>query len=333
MPQETEHIDELKARRQRRRVQGTASAVNGKPHAPQSAGAARDLLGGLITNGAPRDDDARATSDARDMGASPNDDPNKPDSRAPNRATDANNQSHGEGIDELIRRVKDSAQAMADDAATASLKRRPTGTADLAPDAAPRGHGARRNALRPDESDTATGRSKRTRRWAAAATVLLGGVVILIALSSSNGHRTDARGSSSASIASLQAITSLPDSAAALRAKIAVVSRKLQIAAGRSTPSGSRRRNAAKRRRTSSHPKVRRPQQTPPARENPPVTVSVPHTTATTPIQQSAPALPPTTSTSPTSATADTSRTSNGHPAGPTTSDPLGGLGSCVKGC
>ena len=62
-PITNEQTDELKARRQRRKAGQAPPAVNGSTPPGQSAGAARDLLRGLITDGARRDEEGSGATD------------------------------------------------------------------------------------------------------------------------------------------------------------------------------------------------------------------------------------------------------------------------------
>ena len=62
-PITNEQTDELKARRQRRKAGQAPPAVNGSTPPGQSAGAARDLLRGLITDGARKDEQGSTATD------------------------------------------------------------------------------------------------------------------------------------------------------------------------------------------------------------------------------------------------------------------------------
>jgi hypothetical protein len=139
-----EQTDELKARRQRRKAGQAPPAVNGSTSGGgQSAGAARDLLRGLITDGARRDEE---TSAALDPGSeSKPAAPANPEREEREASEPAPRTPHGgEAIDELIRRVKDSAAGAAVGASSTLQQRRPKGTADLARDAATSRAAARR---------------------------------------------------------------------------------------------------------------------------------------------------------------------------------------------
>jgi len=149
---------ELKARRQRRQGRQAPLPANGAtPSGAQSAEAARDLLRGLITNDGQHSEETPAATHAG-VGDEPH--PHAPeqsadsDSRIPGVEAQARND--GEKIDELIRRVKEGTPDTDADAASTIQQRRPKGTADLSPGAAPRRRAARPRVLgtdRPPHSD------------------------------------------------------------------------------------------------------------------------------------------------------------------------------------
>lgn len=336
-----EHIDELKARRQRRQGRQAPPPANGAtPSGAQSAGAARDLLRGLITNDGqhsePLTSEAPATTHAG-IGDEPHTRAHEQDADSDSRmaGVEAQARNDGEKIDELIRRVKEGALGSGPDASSTIQQRRPTGTADLSPDAAPRRRAARPRVPGTDKPPhSGAGAKRNTRRWAAAATVLIAGTaVLLITLGSVGGNHAPGAVSSSAPTARLpQARPGVFGEA--LRTTIAVIDRQLQAVARRAAEAAQavRTRRTAKRRRARSHASVKRStHQTPPAQSRPVVESSPPVTRAPqTPTH--APAAAPARSTSQTS-TPQTPATGSSRPAGPSGSDPLGGIGSCVKGC
>ncbi len=131
-----EQVDELKERR-RARESRPRSNRDAPPRVP-SAEPARDLLGGLITNGSPVGDEDRppgAQDGADGVPAPAREATSAPDS--PGGRAEPAAQVGGEKIDELIRRVKEGTPADAD-AATTIHQRRPKGTADLPPSPASR---------------------------------------------------------------------------------------------------------------------------------------------------------------------------------------------------
>lgn len=183
-----EHTDELKARRARREGRQAPPAVNGStPPSAQSAGAARDLLHGLITDGTRRDG---AGSAATEPGSESNPaapaNPELEDHIAPESAPST--PRAGEAIDELIRRVKDSAADAAVDASSTLQQRRPKGTADFARDAATSRATARRRAPEGEPRVGDVAPTRRNHRRGVAAMVLLAGIaVVLVALAGTGG--------------------------------------------------------------------------------------------------------------------------------------------------
>src|SRR5450631_2536205 len=102
-----EHIDELKARRQRRQAGQAPPATNGETASgAQSADAARDLLRGLITDCAQHNEEAPAARDT-DRGDEPRTSAREQNSDCDPRGTagGAKARREGEEIDELIQRV------------------------------------------------------------------------------------------------------------------------------------------------------------------------------------------------------------------------------------
>jgi len=334
-----EHIDELKARRQRRQGrQAPPPAANGAaPSGAQSAGAARDLLRGLITNDGPHSEEAPAATHAGIW--------NEPHTRAHEQDADSDSRiagveaqarNDGEKIDELIRRVNEGTPDTDADASSTIQQRRPKGTADLSPDAAPRRRAGRPRLPgtdRPPHSDA--GLKRNTRRWAAAATVLVAGTaILLITLGSVGGNHAPGAVNSPTRTATLaQARPGVFGEA--LHTTIAVIDRQIQAVARRAAAAAQavRARRAAKRRLARSHASVKRSTHQTPPEQRRPVVESSPPVTAAPQTQNYTPAPAPTGSPSQTSATPQTTSTSRSRPARPTGSDPLGGIGSCVKGC
>ena len=343
-----EHIDELKARRQRRQGRQAPPPANGAtPPGAQSAGAARDLLRGLITKDGQQSEEAPVATHAG-VGDEPHPRAHEQDADSDSRiaGVEAQARSDGEKIDELIRRVKEGTPDTGPDASSTIQQRRPKGTADLSRDAAPRRRAARPRVLstRPPHPDA--GSKRNTRRWRVAATVLLAGIVVLlITLSSVGGHD----GPASSSTSSSRLAAARPGSFAGLRATIAAVAPQLQAVARRAaaTAHAARSRHTAQRRRARPHANVtRHKRQTSPEASRPVAQSSRAATTA--PQTQAEPSPPVTTApqttnypsppapartTSQPSATPQTPATSRSRPAGAARSDPFGGIGSCVKGC
>jgi len=179
-----EHVDELKERRRARESRPKPNCAT--PAGIQSAGPARDLLGGLIPSGLPVGDEDRSgildgTTDLAPAPAREVTSGSDPDGER----VEATAGAGGEKIDELIRRVKEGAPADAD-AATTIQRRRPKGTADLSPAAAPR-RGRRRT--RPT-TPLRQPRTRRTRFLGIAATIVVAGTaVLLVTLSGARARR------------------------------------------------------------------------------------------------------------------------------------------------
>jgi len=336
---------ELKARRQRRQARQAPPAANGAtPSGAQSAGAARDLLCGLITKDGQQSEEAPAVTHAS-VGDEPHARAHEQEADSDSRiaGVGAKARSDGEKIDELIRRVNEGTPGNGADASSTIQQRRPKGTADLSPDAAPRRRAARPRVLpikRP-RSDAASKRN--TRPWRVAATVLLAGIaVLLITLSSVGGHD----GPVSSSTSSSRLAAARPGSFAGLRATIAAVAPQLQAVARRAaaTAHAARSRHTAQRRARPHANVTRRQHQTPLEASRPVAESSRATTTAPQPPAESSPpatTVPqtpnhtpaPARTTSQPSATPQTPATNRSRPAGATGSDPFGGIGACVKGC
>ena len=330
-----EQTDELKARRQRREAGQAPPAVNGStPAGGQSAGAARDLLRGLITDGTRRDEEASAATDpgSESKPAAPAN-PEREDRIASESAPRAPRE--GEAIDELIRRVKDSAAGAAVEASSTLQQRRPKGTADLVRDAATSRAAARRRAPETELRSTDVAPTPKKHRRVLAATVLLGGVaILLITLAGTGGKRAPRRDDSSMRSSRLAAARS-SKFGGALQVTIAVIAPELQAVARRATSSARAvsTRQGAKRRAIRSRARRARSKHRAPAVHRRAVANSPPPPTTVAGTQNNAPAPTRASTPSQTSATSQPSATSSSRPAGPTNPGPLGGIGSCVHGC
>jgi hypothetical protein len=328
-----EQTDELKARRQRRKAGQAPPAVNGSTPAGQSAGAARDLLRGLITDGARRDEER---SPASDPGSE-----SKPAAAAnPEREDRIASESaprtprEGEAIDDLIRRVKDSAAGAAVEASSTLQQRRPKGTADLARDAATSSAPARRRAAKTELRSKGVAPTRKKHRRAVAAMVLLAGIAILmVTLADTGGTNVPRRLDSSIANARLAAARS--GDFGALQATIAAIAPELRAVARRAASSAraAATRQGAKRRQIRSRATHARSKHRAKAFQRAPVTNSAPPSTTGTQTQASTAAPAPASTASQTSATSQPSATSSSRQAGPIGAGPLGGIGSCVKGC
>ncbi len=137
-----DHINELEARRQRRHGRHAPSTGDANtPRGSKPAEEARDLLRDLITNGPSQGQDAAIASDVAGVTASQRTLEHLTSGASATEQPEPETHREGERVDELVRRVQASAQTVAADAAAATRKRRPTGTADLSPDAALRSFG------------------------------------------------------------------------------------------------------------------------------------------------------------------------------------------------
>jgi hypothetical protein len=327
-----EQVDELKERRRAR--ESRPGSKRAAPARIPSAEPARDLLGGLITSGSrsPKDDE-NSSADAQDAanGAPAPAREATSASDASESGAESTARAGGENIDELIRRVKEGAPADAD-VATTIQQRRPKGTADLSPAAAPR-----RARTRPGP---ATGRRwraprpQRTRLLGIAAAIALAGATVLV-LHPGGGSSLPSPARSGSS--STSTTGSFGAFGGALTSAIAAVGSELQPFAQRavSTKRASRARpTAAHRRSARSHVTIKRHIRRKAQQPTRAVAGSSPSTTATTVQTQTyAPASPPVTTPSQSPVSATHSTTSSTRPSGPTGSNPLGGIGSCVKGC
>jgi hypothetical protein len=323
-----EHIDELEARRQRREGRSSAPASKGKPpRGPKSGEAARDLLRDLITNGPREGDDAPGASDAVTPSGS------QGDVDGPTNGVTATGrpqlETRREGVDELVRRVQAGAETMIFDAARATRKRRPIGTADLSADAAG-GRQASRAGRRRSRAEAALATKSKRQHWLLAAVgagVFVAGVAFVLSLASAGAPQPTPARSASITSARLSS-ASIAGFGSALRSTIAVVDRELRAVALRASTSVRHERRKAK------HPRGHSGRHPANAWHETAVQSGGRATSSTTSQGQSyTQAQSPVTSSSQSSATTQPSSSNGSQPAGPTNAGPLGGLGSCVKGC
>jgi len=330
-----EQTDELKARRQRRKAGQAPPAVNGSTSVGgRSAGAARDLLRGLITDGARKDEETSAAPDPGSESKPVASASTEPEDRtAPEGAPTT--RGEGEAIDELIRRVKDSAAGAAVEASTTLEQRRPKGTSDLARDAATSRAAARRRPPKAELRSTDAARTPNKHRRAVAAMVLLAGIaVLLVTLADAGGTNAPRRLDSS--IASSRLAAARPgDFGRALQATIAAIAPELRAVARRAASSAraASNRHEAKSRQIGSRARHARSKHRGSVGQRAAVTNSAPPSATSTQTQTSPAAQAPASTASQTSATSQPSATSSSRSAGPVGAGPLGGIGSCVKGC
>jgi hypothetical protein len=328
----TSKVDELKERRRAR--ESRPSSKRAAPPRIPPAEPARDLLGGLITSGShsPEGDEnsSAGAQDAADGAPAPAGEPTS-ESDARESQAESTARVGGEDIDELIRRVKEGAPADTD-VGTTIQQRRPKGTADLPRETAPRRAHRRPRPSTPRRRRTA--RPRKTRLLGIAVTIVIAGAAVLVfALGGGSSRLSPARSASS----STATTGSFGAFGGALNGAIAVLGSELQPFAQRAVSSertSRSRRTATRPRPARSHATVKRRARHTARQPTRAVAGSSPSTTATTVQTQTyAPASPPaaTPSQSPVSATHST--TSSTRPSGPTGSNPLGGIGSCVKGC
>jgi hypothetical protein len=328
-----DHINELEARRRRRHRRQTATTDANAPRGSKPAEQARDLLRDLITNGPPQGEEAPVPSEAASASASQTDLEQSTNGASATEPRQPESPRDGERVDELVRRVRVSSQTIAADAASATRKR-PTGTAALAADAASRRRPPNRAPHRFIQSAAhAIKANARPPRWGAAAAVLAAGIVLIVSLTSGGERRSPSawRADSLPAQLSTAAITHF---GRALRSTVAELDRELRpasrVAAG---PPRHLRRRAKHMPR---HPRPRAAtvqHQTPAQTARPAATTSPSTTTTTTQSHTYTPVQTPDTHASQSSATAPSSNSSSRQSAGPTNQGPLGGIGSCVKGC
>jgi hypothetical protein len=323
------HVDELEARRKRRETGQPVPGNDQKtPPGSQAAGATRELWRDLIA-GAPQDDKNLTAPPETDRshtattGETPADAPTRDGARPTVRCD-------GEGVDELVRRVQAGTHATTTQASAVSRQRRPIGTADLSTDAARRSRAPSRPRRAVTWDRTSLVASKRRLTWVAAASaiLLLVGVVLLASFDGTDRNRAStkygARAASTALVAS-----SVTELHALPRAIVGVV-RRIDAAARRTAGSAKYARHASNHSRARSRSGVTPAASAAAAQRTAPVALaSTPVATSHTPVYAPAPAA----TTSQSSSTGSSSSSSSNQPAGPTNAGPLGGIGSCVKGC
>lgn len=323
-----EQVDELK---ERRRARESRPGLKRSPVRIPSAEPARDLLGGLITSGSAEADDNRsAGAEAAADGAPAPTREATPESDARGERAESTTPVGGEKIDELIRRVKEGTAADADGATTIE-RRRPKGTADLSPAAAPRRR--RRPARRTTPSGGPTPQKRRTRLLGIAATVVVAGTAVLLVSLSSRPSRLNPAPSHTSPTSTSGFFTAFGGE---LNSTIAALGPELQPFARQavSAARAARRRHVVARRRPSQrHVKVAHPIRRAPRQQTRAVAASAPSTATTVQTQTYAPPSSPVSTTSQTPVSATQPTTSSTQPSGPSGSNPLGGIGSCVKGC
>jgi hypothetical protein len=329
-----EQTDELKARRQRRKAGQAPPAVNGSTPLGQSAGAARDLLRGLITDGARRDEQRPAATDAGSVSKAAG--PANPE-RVDRIASESppSTPREGEAIDELIRRVKDSAAGAAIEASSTLERRRPKGTADLTRDTATTRAAARRRAPETELRSASVAPTHRKHRRIAATMVLLTGIaVLLVTLAGTGGTSVPRRLDPSIASSQLAAARS-GDFGGALEATIAAIAPELRAVARRAASSvrAAANRHGAKSSQMRSGARHARSKHQAAVVERSRATNLPSLSTAGTQTQSSTAAQASASTAGQTSATSQPSDTSSSRPAGPIAAGPLGGIGSCVKGC
>lgn len=327
-----DHISEFEARRLKREAGRAASKRDEKPlRRPVPAEQARNLFGGLITNGSPSDTDPAPNPGVASEGATQTSGEQAEGALAgPRAGSPSAARRSGEGVDELVRRVKDGAQAAAADAAIATRPRRPTGTADLAPDAATRKRSPGQAVRRGDEAAPRTLSWKRGVTWGPmAAVVLVVGIVLVPSFGSTSGRHVASSHGASVSAASIGA-ASAAGFGDALRTTVAAVESRLLTAARHATSPVKHVKRATTHRGIRSRRHAPRTTHTTAATTSQPVTAA----TSAASSQTTQTYTPPAPAASGQGSSAGTSSSSsNSQPAGPTNAGPLGGIGSCVKGC
>ena len=335
--------DDLAARRRRKQARETAAPNGDAVAALQSSQAARGLLRDVIT-GIPDQGPAGAGLEegvshtrARETDR-PDSPPRVPTSRA---AT-----SDGERVDELVRRVKEGASAASAEAIASGAYSRPKGTADLAADAAVKG----RYRQLPNTGSPRSSLAKRARIrwWGAAAVALAAGLAVIALAVDSSGSRLEGRTAALTAARSGQAEAGTKIFGGAVRTTIVGIGHAIRaqavLASSQARPAHPQQ--VGHRQRTQSQIRSgvtrRHPSTTGQGRSTSQASRGI---AATSDTHSSAPRLattseahsntPPATgvSTSESTTSHNSSTTATSHPAGPTGSSPLGGIGSCVKGC
>jgi hypothetical protein len=252
--------------------------------------------------------------------------------------------SDGERVDELVRRVKEGTSAASAEAVASGAQRRPKGTADLAADAAAKERD--RQLAMSGSSRPAGAKRARIRSWGAVAFALVIGVAIITLTVDGSGSGLPGRSADLAPARRAEAGTEV--FGGAVRTTIVqighVINAQAVLAGAQARPphrqqTGNRQRARSQNRSGATH---KHRSTAGPGRSTSPASHAI---AATSDTHSSAPRLattseahsntPPTTgvSTSESATSHKSSTTATSHPAGPTGSNPLGGIGSCVKGC
>lgn len=309
----------------------------------QSSQAARGLLRDVITGlpdqspAGPGLDEGVAHTRARET--------DRPDS-PPRVPTSRSVTSEGERVDELVRRVKEGASAASAEAIASGAHSRPKGTADLAADAAVKG--SHRQLPNTGSPRSLLAKRPRSRWWGAAAVGLAAGLAVIVLAVDSSGSRLEGRTAAFTAARSGQAEAGTKIFGGAVRTTIVGIDHAIKaravLANAQARPAhrqqvGHRQRTQSQRRSgaTRKHPST--------TGQGRSTSQPSPGIAATSDTHSSAPRLataseahsntPPATgvSTSESTTSHNSSTTATSHPAGPTGSNPLGGIGSCVKGC
>jgi hypothetical protein len=179
-----------------------------------------------------------------------------------------------------------------------------------------------------DAAGLAASRSRGTRRWAAPAAVLVGVAVVVVAIIGYGQHATrHVIGIRESSAARATAHTNILAMTGQIAPELEALAHQVAITADRARRSSATRRSRArpKATRRRGHEAITRSR------------TSIDSASAAAPPVPSAATPTDTPQTTPgtggSSATPDGSAARSSPPAGPTGSDLLGGLGTCVKGC
>lgn len=318
-----EHIDELQARRKRReRRQPTADPAA----KPQTGAAARDLLRDLLTGGPGADDRPRTPDSAYEPNPAADDKAQAATVSAAQLNPTEPTRRDAEGVDEFVRRVQAGTEAIAA-AASRTSSGRPMGTADLSADAVAR-HRPKRGALgttHPARAWRPAWRGRRA-RMVALPCGLVASVAIVIVLSNGGNHLVGTHRAAAVSptvhAPSLSPLLAIPNTIGAVVARLGATTSHRTIASKRA-------HRATKHRRAPTRHAVQ-PARTAPAQQSAPTSYT---SSSGTSSPGSAYTPPSTASTSQSSSTGASSSSRSGQSAGPTNAGPLGGIGSCVKGC
>lgn len=319
-----EHIDELQARRKRReRRQPTADPAA----KPQTGAAARDLLRDLLTGGPGADDRPRTPDSAYEPDPAADDKAQTATVSAAQLNPTEPTRRDAEGVDEFVRRVKAGTEAITAAASRTSSGRRPMGTADLSADAVAR-HRPKRGALGTTHRARAWRPAWRGRRarMVALPCGLVTSVAIVIVLSNGGNHL----------VGTHRAAAAPPTVHAPWLSPLIAIPNTIRAVVARLEATTAHRTGASKRaHRTTKHPRARtrhavQPAGAAPAGQSAPTS----YTSSSGASSSGSGYTPPSTaSTSQSSSTGASPSSRSGQSAGPTNAGPLGGIGSCVKGC